>query len=346
MKRPKKNPDIDDALAGESIIGADDASALPARLDRFSKAHHRAIRMSDYARERGEVKLANELQDCGAYLLFRDYHTVGKVRLHAMHSCKRHLLCPLCAIRRGAKMVKSYLDRLQVVLAENPNLKPYLVTLTVKDGEDLTERFNHLSGSLQRLHRTRNRKGQFNESCKASGAVWSYEFKRGENSGLWHPHVHAIWLCETPPDQVALRAQWKRITGDSHICDVRPFHDDQDVLGGFLEVFKYAVKFSDLPMADNWDGWKRLAGKRLIASFGTFRGVVVPEELTDEQLEDLPYVEALYRFIYGAGYSYEKKNDLPPDVGLKRPRGAVQVEPPKPYKKGYAHLQRLRKKYD
>lgn len=345
MKRPKENPQIDDRLAAESSLGGDDAAALPGRLDRYSKAHHRAVEMANYARERGEVKLAGDLFGCGSYLLFREYHTVGKVRLHAMHSCKKHLLCPLCAIRRGAKMVGAYYDRLQVILAEKPNLKPYLVTLTVKDGEDLRERFRHLHGSVQRLHKTRTGRGQYSEACKASGAVWSYEFKRGKNSGLWHPHTHAIWLCETPPDQAALRLQWKKITGDSHMCDVRPFHDDRDVLGGFLEVFKYAVKFSDLPMEDNWDGWKALAGKRLVASFGCFRGVDVPVELTDEQLDDLPYVEALYRFVYGAGYSYEKKTDLPSETGLKRPRGAVPVAPPKPYEKGYAHLQRLRKKY-
>src|SRR3546814_1097214 len=49
----------------------------------------------------------------------------------------------------------------------------------------------------------------------------------------------------------ALSEQWKKITGDSFIVDVTPFHDQDDVITGFLEVFKYAVKFSDLPLADN-----------------------------------------------------------------------------------------------
>jgi hypothetical protein len=345
MRSPKENPLVDDALAGESSQGADDATALPNRLSRYSKAHHRAVEMAHYAAAHDEVKLSAKLEGCGSRLLFRHYYTVDKVRLHAAYFCKKHLLCPLCAIRRGAKMVKAYMDRLQVILADKPTLKPYLVTLTVKDGEDLAERFKHLSRSVQLLHKARVTPRMYSEACKADGAVWSYEFKRGKNSGLWHPHVHAVWLCETPPDQDALASQWKAITGDSHIVDVRPFHEGQDVVEGFLEVFKYAVKFSDLPLDDNWQGYQTLAGKRLIASFGVFRGVDVPEELTDEGLDDLPYVELMYRFVYGVGYSFvgtAGPNERPEKE--KRPTGPrpALVET-RPYRS--LHLRQLQGKY-
>lgn len=351
MENPKKNPLNVDALAGETNQGADDAAALPVRLNRYSKAHHRAVEMAHYARANSESKklgdeLAYKLERCGSYLLFRDYYTVGKVRLHAAQFCKKHLLCPLCAIRRGAKMVKAYLDRLQVITASRSDLKPYMVTLTVKDGPDLLERFNHLYRSVQKLHKTRTRDRQYSEACKAEGAVWSYEFKRGKNSGQWHPHVHAVWLCTEKPDQKALSEQWKHITGDSFIVDVRPFHDEQDVIGGFLEVFKYAVKFSDLPLADNWEGYKRLEGKRLIASFGSFRGVEVPESLTDEKLDDLPFIEHLFKFVFGVGYSvapHHQRQELPTErkkEKLFRGRAPTQIEPYKTL-----HLRSLQKKY-
>lgn len=304
---PKKNPLIDDSLAAESNQGADDASVLPGRLDRYAKAHQRTVQMSDYASGQGEVKLAHKLSGCGNYLLFRDYFTVGKIRLHAAQFCKKHLLCPLCAIRRGAKMVKAYSDRLEVIKAVKPRLRASLVTLTVKDGPDLRERFNHLFRAVQKLHKTRSGKGQTSEAIKADGAVWSYEFKRGSGSGLWHPHVHAVWLHEEDIDARQLSAEWHAITGDSFIVDVTPFHDQEDVISGFLEVFKYAVKFSDLPLADNWHGWEVLQGKRLIASFGAFRGVVVPEELTDEPLEGLPFIEHFYQYITGAGYALQAR---------------------------------------
>lgn len=345
MRSPKENPLNDESLAAESDQGADDATALPSRLSRYSKAHHRAVEMAHYAAAHDEVKISAKLEGCGTHLLFRHYYTVDKVRLHAAYFCKKHLLCPLCAIRRGAKMVKAYMDRLQVILAQNPNLKPYLVTLTVKDGEDLGERFKHLSRSVQMLHKARVTPRMYSEACKADGAVWSYEFKRGQNSGLWHPHVHAVWLCETPPDQEALSQQWKAITKDSFIVDVRPFHEGQDVLNGFLEVFKYAVKFSDLPLADNWHGFQTLAGKRLIASFGSFRGIEVPEELTDEGLDDLPYVEMMYRFIYGVGYSLAGVT-TPADKSVQQHRPTGQrpaLVDPRPYRS--IHLRQLQGKY-
>ena len=307
MENTKKNPHEEDSLEADSSVGADDASGLPARLTRYSKAHHRALDMSHYARWLGDVKIANKLTRCGEYLVFRDYYTVGKVRLHAADFCKKHLLCPLCAIRRGAKMVQAYLAKLAIIKAENPALRAYLVTLTVKDGDDLAERFQHLQNGVKRLHKMRHRGlfgGDLGEASKAAGAVWSYEFKRGQNSGKWHPHVHAVWLCEEAPDAFLLSSQWKNITGDSHIVDVTPFHNQDDVINGFLEVFKYAVKFSDLPLADNWHGFEVLGGRRLIGSFGVFYGVEIPEDLTDVPLDDLPYFEQFYRFYTGSGYSF------------------------------------------
>lgn len=305
-------PLTDESLAAESEEGLDGGlcgiGSLPGRLVRYGVAHQRALRMSDYARSQGEVKIAFKLRRCGEYLLFRHYQTVDQVRLHAADFCKKHLLCPLCAIRRGAKMVKAYMDRLEVIGQYHPAVKAYLVTLTVKDGEDLGERFRHLKQAVKILQQARRShlrgKGPHVEAAKAIGGVGSYEFKRGKGSGLWHPHVHMVWLCYEEPDAARLSAEWLAITGDSFIVDVRPFQDQQDVLGGFLEVFKYAVKFSDLPLNDNWQGFLELSRNRLVFSFGEFWGVQVPDSLTDEPLDDLPFVDLLFRY-FDVGYSWQ-----------------------------------------
>jgi hypothetical protein len=34
----------------------------------------------------------------------------------------------------------------------------------------------------------------------------------------------------------------------------------------------------------------------------------VPEELTDEPLDDLPYVELFYRYLHGKGYAVSHAN--------------------------------------
>ena len=66
-----------------------------------------------------------------------------------------------------------------------------------------------------------------------------------------------------------------------------------------MEVFKYAVKFSDLTLEDNWHAAQILKGKRLLNSFGLFRGVEIPDSLLDEPLDELPYWDRFYRYLGG-----------------------------------------------
>jgi hypothetical protein len=283
---------------------------LSARTNRFAKARAQALVIADYMGDTvGEQHRTERLKfekaikligSCGNYLLFRDYYTVDIVRLHAGYFCQNHLLCPLCAIRRAVKVVQAYWERYMLIMAANPHLKPYMITLTVKDGDDLLERFWHLRSAVQFLfNQRRHHRGSIFD-CIA-GAVWSYEIKRGSGSNLWHPHLHMIALVETPPCKYALRDEWLRITGDSKIVDVQPMYGKNggDLMSGFLEVFKYAVKFSAQPPADTVHCWQMLRGSRLISSAGLFRGVVVPDSLLDDPIDDLPYLEYFYRYVNG-----------------------------------------------
>jgi hypothetical protein len=308
----KENPLSEEILADDSEQGVDGASGLPAKIARYSLARQKALAMESFARESGNVKEADKLASCANYLLFRHYFTVDQVRLHAASFCKKHLLCPMCAIRRGAKMLRAYLERYQVVLAEQPHLRPFLVTVTVKNGDDLAERLRHLRVALRAMTQARRdyNKGQrFVEFARSVGGFHSIEVT---NKGKgWHPHAHMIWLCASEPSQAALQAEWKDWTGDSHVVDVRPLTDPVE---GFIEVCKYALKFSDLEPADNFHAYQVMSGQRLIDAHGIMRGVEIPESLTDEPLDDLPYVELFYRYMPG-GYSFvpnhrQQKMDL------------------------------------
>ena len=112
--------------------------------------------------------------------------------------------------------------------------------------------------------------------------------------------------------QLALSSEWHNITGDSFIVDVRPI-SETDQVSGFMEVFKYAVKFSDQPPSDTVHAWVILGGKRLLECSGCFRGVVVPETLMDDEegLQDLPYVQLFYRFL-AKGYTLTGRKDCKP----------------------------------
>lgn len=301
---PDHQRESPDSVAAE--VGADGIEALPRRVERYGKGKKTALDVAEHieAVEPGQTALAHRVSQCGDYLAFRHYYTIDAVRLHGASFCMKHLLCPLCAIRRGAKALKAYLDRWEVIRAEKTALRPFLVTLTVRDGDDLGERFRHLHKCQRELWKRRQR-GRGSVLDGVQGAVWSYEVKRGQGSGLWHPHLHMIALAEVEPSQVALSREWHAITGDSFVVDVRPI-EQADPVAGFLEVFKYAVKFSEQGVADTWHAYQVLKGKRLLASAGVFRGVEVPDDLNDEQLEDVPFVTFFYRFLRGVGYQLQE----------------------------------------
>lgn len=296
--RPEPQKENPDSVAAE--IGVQGIEALPKRVDRYGKAKRSALDTAEYmATLPKHQAVANRLSGCGNYLLFRHFFTIDTVKLHAASFCMKHLLCPLCAIRRGAKALGAYLDRFEAIKRSNARLGAFLVTLTVKDGSDLRERFKHLHASQRELWK-RKQRGRGSVLDGVEGAVWSYEVKRGQGSGLWHPHLHMIALSEVMPDAERLSRDWHEITGDSYIVDVRPISQD-DPASGFVEVFKYAVKFSDQEPADTVHAWETLAGKRLLGSAGCFRGVEIPEDLTDDPGDylGLPYVDLLYRYLSG-----------------------------------------------
>ena len=303
-------PDIDQKESPDSVaaeIGADGVEALPGRLDRYGSAKKAALDVAEYMRGSPVVqerRIAQQIACCGEWLAFRHYFTADVVRLHAASFCRRHLLCPLCAVRRGSKSLGAYLGRWEALRASNPLLRAYLVTLTVANGPDLAERFRHLYASQRELWMRKHR-GRGSVLDLVAGAVWSYEVKRGSGSGLWHPHLHMIALAESmtiegKDNPGPLSAEWKAITGDSHMVDVRLI-DLADPVSGFAEVFKYACKVSDMEPADALEAFRCLQGKRLIESAGAFRGVHVPEALTDEPLDSLPFVELFFRWM-GKGY--------------------------------------------
>lgn len=330
MEHPKKKiPANAFRLDTEALAGtheADEAVLLADRITRYEGAKARALLMLEYlqelpaipyatkygirTREAVPARVTSSLGSCASYLHFREYFTVGKVRLHSAQFCKQHLICPMCAIRRGSKSLSAYLEKFQTIKSERKDLKPYLLTLTVLNGDDLEERQNHLAKSLRvlmtrrRLHNSGQRGAKYTELCKAEAGVYTIELT---NKGKgWHPHLHMIVLSAVAIDSRALSVEWHEITKDSFIVDCRPITGDP--VDGFMEVFKYAVKFSDLSLADNWEAAKILKGKRLLNSFGLFRGVVVPEDLLDVPLDDLPYWDRFYRFVNG---SYQLTGESP-----------------------------------
>lgn len=330
----KKTPVNALDLPEEAFTGAAEVVNFDDRISRYTGAKKHSLGMRDHLQgDPGEEarQAAARLSSCGNWLHFREYYTVDKVRLHSAQFCKQHLICPLCAIRRGAKTLAAYLSRWQVIHEERPDLKLYLLTFTVKNGPDLGERHAHLMRGLKRLLARRRdfnsgtARAPWTEMCKVEGGGYTQEVTNIGNG--WHPHAHMLGACTGEPDAAALSAEWQAITGDSFIVDVRPITGDP--VDGFLEVFKYAVKFADLDYAQNWHAAQVLKGKRLLASFGCFWGVKVPESLLDEPLDGLPYVDRFYRFLQG---QYQFTGESPHEAPQEAQEGPQEAEQaPRPY---------------
>lgn len=294
-------------------------SNLPSQIGRYSTARNRAQEAVAFLAARDEpvlnsesgkrfqpLKLSLELSRCANYLAFRHYPTVDQVRLTHAYFCHRHLLCPVCAIRRGSRMMQKYISKYEDICAQNPSLVPALLTLTVKSGANLSERQAHLMSAVReffkRGRRAKSGSRHRSEAVKIEAAFGSYEVTHTPKG--WHPHVHIVVLLNQFIDRVALSREWLALTGDSKIVDIRRI-DATNNASAFAEVCKYALKFGTLSLEKNLDAFLSLFGKRLVFSLGLFRGWEPPEDLLDEKIEDLPYIEYLYRYFRGEGYRLE-----------------------------------------
>ena len=192
------------------------------------------------------LKAATKLKGCGQFLLFHNYYTIDQIKLEKFHVCGQHLLCPMCAGIRAARSMNRYLKRINELMRQNPRLKPVLITLTVKNGESLEERYNHLTRSFRTLlSRYRD--------YKKKGVVLISFVKLMEgfiqpNTPTTKPQTNGIrififlLLLTDWIDQEELAETWHEITYDSYIVDVRRVRKTkaEGYSKAVAEVCKYA----------------------------------------------------------------------------------------------------------
>lgn len=281
--------------------------ALVPRLERFHACLLTSTKVADflwhsYYRTKDEeiATKAKGLYNCARHLVFRHFYTVGEIKLTQLITCQNHLLCAFCALRRGVKLMRSYFLK-WLEIRDDKSL--HLMTLTVKNGEDLEERTAHLRACFKKLiMKGKDARRGKSSSCmgKVTGGVSAIEVTH-EGRG-YHPHIHAL-VTMAVGDVITkdeLEKEWLKISKDSFICDIRPVRsdDNESQLGGFAEVFKYALKFSTMTPAKVVEAAETFAGRRMVNSWGVFWGVKISEDDADEiddWLADQPYLEFIYR---------------------------------------------------
>ena len=311
--------------AGDGIVAEvgdylPEDGVLAQRIAKYARAKRRSLQMLAYLEEElRRCPLGNcvrpllkrqvgLLRGCGTWLQFAYYFgwseegLKDEYRLVRARFCDQHLICNFCAVRRSIQKLNAYLKRYYHLQQMNPYQIPLLITFTVKNGPDFRERFEHLVTSFRRLQDKRRRylsnrrKYAFTQLVKVTAGVGAFENTYNADTGEHHPHFHLIALCSDIPAHKPLVDEWQEITGDSFVVDIRPFEDSNHPQAAFMEVFKYTLKFSTMPLDVNYQASRVLAGRRLLISFGEFWGVKVPEQLTDEPL-DREHVDYYFEWL-------------------------------------------------
>lgn len=337
-----KNPLLNEVLADDSTEGHEK------RLARYSAAKTRQQEVVNHIIQEigkslkwngepdkitGEIiydphpyeKIKKQLEECGSFLVFRHYYQLEKYRLLAGCTCKKHLLCALCAIRRAAKCVAVFSEKIAEVTKKD-EFDTFLITFTIKNQITLAEPYEHLQRSFQRL--LQKRKDALKSKPKTdtvfkhvAGAIYSYEVTHSETG--FHPHIHMVALVpknqfkidektikgkpvKVAPDLWAgLVKDWSEITGDSKIIDVRLIDNEDDKMAALVETFKYALKMSEMDVAVQFDCYHFLSKRRMIGSMGALFGVKMPVNLNDDLLPgEEKYIDLVYQYS-GANFGYQ-----------------------------------------
>ena len=112
-KKDNKKAHISDDLAVDEIqaLQSADADQHRDRITRFATLKHRAKNQENYLFTLAQfkdnyekdvknqesinaLKSAQKLNECGNYLLFKNFYTIGEVKLAKLRTCGQHLLCP------------------------------------------------------------------------------------------------------------------------------------------------------------------------------------------------------------------------------------------------------------
>ena len=208
------------------------------------------------------------LLECRSQAWFVRHCETGNVRV-ASHHCRLRW-CPLCSRSRAAFLQHEVQTWFSTVK------RPKFLTLTVKHSQEvLSDQLTTLYGSWRRFRTVKS----LRQKCK--GGIWFFQLCFSQKTNEWHPHLH----CVIDSDYIShnhLSRQWRRITGDSTVVDIRTVRDPKDVAS---YVARYAARPSDLvnlPVKRCVELVTSMHGRRMCGTWGTARALSLrPHKLED-----------------------------------------------------------------
>lgn len=216
--------------------------------------------------------------DCGvdAYVL-QSAEPPYQYRLAGSHCHDR--LCVPCARDRSRSIAANVVAR----LAGQPCR---FLTLTLRQTDaDLRTQLDRVTSCFARL-----RQRKLWKDCVAGGCAF-VELKWASHRQTWNVHLHCLLHGKYIP-QADLSLAWLKITQDSMIADIR-FIRNNAVAARY--VTKYASKPFNQQIASDPELLREVVvgtqNKRLVITFGDWRGIQLTQTPTDELWVNLGHVE-------------------------------------------------------
>ncbi|KKM85975.1 hypothetical protein LCGC14_1283650 [marine sediment metagenome] len=174
-------------------------------------------------------KFSSRLQACRKFAWFVQSSVTNKLRVMSSR-CKLRW-CPIC--RDVSRMIVT--SAVEGWLRKQKY--PKMITLTLLHSDD------PLQLQIKRIYdcfRKLRRRAYFQRLV--TGGVWFFQLKYNAGTEQWHPHVHCLVAGKFLP-HARLKALWHKITGDSHVVDIRPVKDHEACSN---EVARYATSPADI----------------------------------------------------------------------------------------------------
>lgn len=249
---------------------------------------------------------AARMKRCGDYLVFADTVNTetGEVtrKLRAAEFC-RDRLCPMCQWRKSLVTFHQLSEIMDRVAGEHPDAVPLFLTLTVRNcaSETLGETIALLLKSWSRMM---NKAGRRKPWRVALGWFRALEITYNQETGEWHPHIHAIVLVRESYfdtagtdyiDHDGWVAEWRWALRADYDPSVEVHTVKGERAHAVAEVSKYAVKPGEwVDEADSSGTDERvellatvLKGCRLVAFGGVMKEARAALKQEDAETADL-----------------------------------------------------------
>jgi hypothetical protein len=199
-------------------------------------------------------------RDCGSFAWV--YVDSGNPTRFCVRASLCHdRFCVPCAAARGREVAAAVADHAL-------HRRILFITLTLRSSQTpLTEQLNRLYRSFAALRRW----ALWRTAIRGGVAICEVTYNAGKEA--WHPHLHILAEGTWLPQQ-DLRSAWHRITGDSHVVDVRLARTTDN-------LSNYVAKYLAKPIASSYirrpfqlqEAILAFAGRKVCMTFGSWRGL-------------------------------------------------------------------------